>query len=180
MAFIKLIDFEDADGTLKSEYEKGIKRAGRVYNILKIMSRSPKALRDAMNMYSTIMHGSSDLSRAQREMMATVVSQVNQCHYWTEAHGNDFRDEVKDEKKAEHLKHDWKSTNLSESDKALCNWAEKLTKTPGKMIKNDINTLEKFGFSQEAISDAAQVVGYFNYINRIADGLGVDLEPEME
>ena len=50
MAFIKLIDFEDADGTLKSEYEKGIKRAGRVYNILKIMSRSPKALRDAMNM----------------------------------------------------------------------------------------------------------------------------------
>ena len=48
------------------------------------------------------------------------------------------------------------------------------------MIKNDINTLEKFGFSQEAISDAAQVVGYFNYINRIADGLGVDLEPEMK
>ena len=78
------------------------------------------------------------------------------------------------------MKHDWKSTNLSESDKTLCNWAEKLTKTPGKMIKNDINTLEKFGFSQEAISDAAQVVGYFNYINRIADGLGVDLEPEMK
>ena len=48
------------------------------------------------------------------------------------------------------------------------------------MIKNDINRLERSGFSQEAISDAAQVVGYFNYINRIADGLGVDLEPEME
>ena len=81
MAFIKLIDFENADGTLKSEYEKGIKRAGRVYNILKIMSRSPKALRDSMKMYLTIMHGPSDLSRAQREMMATIVSQVNQCHY---------------------------------------------------------------------------------------------------
>ena len=53
MAFIKLIDFENADGILKSEYEKGIKRAGRVYNILKIMSRSPKALRDAMKMYLT-------------------------------------------------------------------------------------------------------------------------------
>ena len=45
MAFIKLIDFEDANEILKSEYEKGIERAGRVYNILKIMSRSPKALR---------------------------------------------------------------------------------------------------------------------------------------
>ena len=52
-----------------------------IYNILKIMSRSPKALRDSMKMYLTIMHGPSDLSRAQREMMATVVSQVNQCHY---------------------------------------------------------------------------------------------------
>ena len=81
MAFIKLIDFEDSDEILKSEYKKGIERAGRVYNILKIMSRSPKALRDAMKMYLTIMHGRSDLSRAQREMMATVVSQVNQCHY---------------------------------------------------------------------------------------------------
>ncbi len=48
------------------------------------------------------------------------------------------------------------------------------------MSKSDINILEDVGFSQEAISDAAQVVGYFNYINRIADGLGVDLEPEME
>ena len=78
------------------------------------------------------------------------------------------------------MKHDWKSTNLSESDKALCNWAEKLTKTPGEMSKSDITILEEAGLSQDAISDAAQVVGYFNYINRIADGLGVDLEPEME
>ncbi len=62
----------------------------------------------------------------------------------------------------------------------MCQWAEKLTKTPGEMSKSDINILEDVGFSQEAISDAAQVVGYFNYINRIADGLGVDLEPEME
>ncbi len=62
----------------------------------------------------------------------------------------------------------------------MCRWAEKLTKTPGEMSKSDIKILEDVGFSQDAISDAAQVVGYFNYINRIADGLGVDLEPEME
>lgn len=48
------------------------------------------------------------------------------------------------------------------------------------MAKTDVQELEAAGFSQEAISDAAQVVSYFNYINRIADGLGVDLEPEME
>ena len=48
------------------------------------------------------------------------------------------------------------------------------------MSKSDIAILEDAGLSQDAISDAAQVVGYFNYINRTADGLGVDLEPEME
>ena len=62
----------------------------------------------------------------------------------------------------------------------MCLWAEKLTKTPGEMSKSDITILENAALSQDAISDAAQVVGYFNYIHRIADGLGVDLEPEMK
>jgi len=48
------------------------------------------------------------------------------------------------------------------------------------MSQKDVFELENIGMSQEAISDAAQVVGYFNYINRIANGLGVDLETEME
>ena len=56
----------------------------------------------------------------------------------------------------------------------------KLTLTPAEMVESDVRDLETFGFSQNAISDAAQVISYFNYINRIADGLGVDLEPEME
>ena len=81
MAYINLIELENADGILKAEYKKGIQRAGKIYNILKIMSRSPEALRDSMNMYFTIMHGKSHLSRAQREMIATVVSKINQCHY---------------------------------------------------------------------------------------------------
>ncbi|MDP6339310.1 MAG: hypothetical protein QF842_03160 [Candidatus Marinimicrobia bacterium] len=81
MAYIDLIDETDASGVVKHEYEKGIKRSGRVYNILKVMSRSPAALRDAMRMYLTIMFGPSDLSRAQREMLATVVSRGNHCYY---------------------------------------------------------------------------------------------------
>jgi alkylhydroperoxidase family enzyme len=48
------------------------------------------------------------------------------------------------------------------------------------MSQKDVLELENIGMSQEAISDAAQIVGYFNYINRIANGLGVDLETEME
>ena len=81
MAFIETIDIQDAKGIVKEEYEKGIKRSGKVFNILKIMSRSPAALRESMRMYLAIMFGESDLSRAQRGMLATVVSRVNHCHY---------------------------------------------------------------------------------------------------
>ena len=81
MAYIKTIGIDVAEGIVKQEYEKGIRRSGRVYNIIKIMSRSPESLKDAMKMYLTIMYGPSDLSRAQREMLATVISRANHCHY---------------------------------------------------------------------------------------------------
>ena len=81
MAFIDTVDPQDAEGIIKQEYEKGIQRSGRIFNILKIMSLSPAALRESMRLYLAIMYGQSDLSRAQREMLATVVSQANQCYY---------------------------------------------------------------------------------------------------
>lgn len=97
-----------------------------------------------------------------------------------ESHAEDFRAEVRDDELADQLKRDWRSAELDESDRALCEWAEKLTQSPDKMTRTDVEGLQGEGFSQSAISDAAQVIGYFNYINRIADGLGVDLEPEMK
>ena len=81
MAFINTVDPQNAEGIVKQEYEKGIHRSGRVFNILKIMSLSPAALRESMRLYLAIMYGESELSRAQREMLATVVSQVNHCYY---------------------------------------------------------------------------------------------------
>ena len=81
MAYIDTIDIDDAEGIVKEEYRKWIKRSGKVYNILKIMSRSPLALKESMRLYLAIMFGKSDLSRDQREMLATVVSQINNCHY---------------------------------------------------------------------------------------------------
>ena len=81
MAYINLITSEKADGIVAAEYEKGIRRSGRVYNILKVMSRSPEALQASMRMYIAVMFGESDLSRARREMIATVVSWTNNCFY---------------------------------------------------------------------------------------------------
>lgn len=55
----------------------------------------------------------------------------------------------------------------------------KMTREPASITPEDLDRLRNTGLDDRAISDATQVIAYFNYINRIADGLGVDLEPEM-
>ena len=71
---------------------------------------------------------------------------------------------------------DWRSAPLAAPDAALCAYADKLTRTPGAMTANDVGALRAAGVSDAGGHDAAQGIGYFNYINRIADGLGI--EPE--
>ncbi|MEE8467366.1 MAG: peroxidase [Planctomycetota bacterium] len=74
---------------------------------------------------------------------------------------------------------DWRSAGLPEADQALCRYAEKLTREPAKMTEGDVDVLRRAGFDDVAIHDAIQVISYFNYINRVADAIHVDLEPEM-
>ena len=81
MAYIRTVAPEDATGGLRREYEQAVRRAGKVWNILRIMSPNPGTLRASMGLYQRIMHGPSPLSRAQREMLAVVVSKANDCHY---------------------------------------------------------------------------------------------------
>ncbi len=91
----------------------------------------------------------------------------------------DLRAEVKDKKLVEAVQRDYRTAELSAPDRALCDFAVKLTKTPGDMTQADVDALREHGFDDRAIHDAVQVIAYFNYINRIADGLDVDLEHGM-
>jgi alkylhydroperoxidase family enzyme len=81
MAWIKLIDEGAATGLLARIYDAAIRRAGRVFEILKVQSNNPRTLKASMDIYSAAMFGLSPLSRVQREMLATVVSRANACHY---------------------------------------------------------------------------------------------------
>ena len=74
---------------------------------------------------------------------------------------------------------DWRAAALDPADRLLCALAEKLTRTPAEMSADDVSGLREGGFDERAIHDAVQVISYFNYINRVADALHVDLEPEM-
>ena len=71
---------------------------------------------------------------------------------------------------------DWKQAGLSPENQALCEFASKLTVAPTQMSEQDIIQLRNLGFCDQSIHDATQVISYFNYINRIADSLNIDLE----
>lgn len=81
MPWIKVIAPEKASGFLKQQYEAAIKRAGKIWNIVSIMSQNPRLMKASMDFYSLMMHGRSPLSRSQREMLAVVVSAENDCLY---------------------------------------------------------------------------------------------------
>lgn len=73
---------------------------------------------------------------------------------------------------------DWRLAELSDIDRALCDLAERLTRTPHEFKEEDIAKLRELGLSEAAIHDSVQVISYFNYANRIADGLGVPSEDD--
>ena len=75
---------------------------------------------------------------------------------------------------------DWRNAPLDEVDRALCGLAEKLTHRQREMSKADLDALRALGIDDAAIHDAVQVIGYFNYITRVADALGVEPEDFIE
>ena len=81
MAHIRLIEPDEATGPLRNEYDAAIARAGKVFNIVKAMSLRTETLKASIEMYKTIMFGPSGLTRAERELLATVTLRVNDCHY---------------------------------------------------------------------------------------------------
>ncbi len=71
---------------------------------------------------------------------------------------------------------DFRSAPIADSDRVMLEYAAKLTREPWKMVETDVIALREAGFSDSAILDINQVTGYYAFVNRLADGLGVELE----
>ena len=81
MTYLRLIDVDEATGELRVEYDAAVQRAGKVFNIVKAMSLRPPVLHESMELYKAVMFGPCELTRAERELLAVVVSSANECHY---------------------------------------------------------------------------------------------------
>ncbi len=97
-----------------------------------------------------------------------------------EGHGEDLRALTGNRSLAETVKRNYRDAGLSRRQRALCEFAEKLTRNPSRMTAEDCQRLRSEGLNDRDILDAVEVISYFNYINRVADGLGVDPEPDMK
>ncbi len=96
-----------------------------------------------------------------------------------ESHENDLRSVVQSEQHARAIQNEYQSAGLSTREVVLLNYAVKLTRTPWAMEEADLDLLRTHDFTDEQLVDAAHCIGYFNFINRVLDGLGVDPEPSM-
>ncbi len=176
MSWIKVIGEKEATGELKRLYDHVLDGGDEaVDNILSIHSLHPKTLEAHLMMYEELMKGENNLSKAQREMIGVLVSSLNACTYWTTHHGEGLR-QAADESVMESIKNDYMKANISKKDKIMLRYAEKLTLTPGNMVEADVKMLRKAGFEDVDILDINQIVAYYAYVNRTADGLGVKLE----
>lgn len=83
---------------------------------------------------------------------------------------------MKDDALVDQIERDYRRAPLPGPTRALLDYAARLTEAPGKIQESDIQSLRQAGYSDRAILDAAQIIAYYAYVNRIADGLGVQLE----
>ena len=96
-----------------------------------------------------------------------------------ESHEKDLRSVVASDGQRQAVQDDYRSAGLTAREVALLDFAVKLTKSPVGVRKDDLDALRRHGFKDEQLVDAVHCVGYFNFINRVLDGLGVDPEPSM-
>lgn len=179
MSNIKVIPYEQATGRLKEIYDDLIARRGKLAEVHTIQSLHPESIVKHIDLYLEIMFSRSELSRAEREMMAVVVSVANGCEYCQVHHAEALQHYWKDENKVMLLRKDYYSVGLSEKELVLCKYAHVLTVDPSSANDSDLTMpLSGKGLSDSAILDATLVIAYFNFVNRIVLALDVKLETD--
>lgn len=177
--FIQTIDPSKAEGELAELYQRVGNPDGTLDNVMRVHSLSPASLRVHFDLYVTAMHKRSPLSRVEREIVGTVVSQANGCEYCCQHHAAGLRRLLPEDRKhvADEVLAGEATQDLTVRERAMTAYAAKLAKAPASVDRGDIEALRAVGLDDRAILDLVQVIAYFAYVNRIVLGLGVGIEP---
>ena len=157
-----------------------IAKLGFVPNVLRFFALRPAHLLAWNEHYDELMRGESGLTKAEREMIAVVVSVTNRCSYCVASHSAALRKLLGDEGLADQIAADHRAAAITDRMKAALEYARKLTEAVGAAEESDVQRLRDLGWTDEEIMDIVEVTAMFNFTNRLASGLGWQPNPEYE
>lgn len=162
----------------KAYFAKCDEKLGMVPNVLLSYAFDEKKLRAFTDTYNDLMLGDSGLSKLEREMIAVAVSSINHCFYCLTAHGAAVRQLSGDPLLGEMMVMNFRAADLSVRQRAMLEFAVKLTEEPAKVVEEDRQALRDAGFSDRDIWDIASTAAFFNMSNRLA--AAIDMRPNAE
>ncbi len=153
---------------LRGLFAKARERLGFVPNVFRVYAYRPERLSAWFAHYRLLHEPTENLSAADREMIAVVVSAANGCLYCLIAHGAALREALGDPVLGERISYDWRRAGLDTRRSAICAYAEKLTLAPRKIAQADRDSLLEAGLTLEEAWDVAEIAAMYNLTNRMA------------
>lgn len=177
-AWIRMISDEDANETLKAALDFARTPHGTVDNVMRVHSLRPSTMNGHVVLYRACLHDASNsVPMWFQEVISSYVSTLNDCPYSYANHWSNARHLIGDEKRADEIEaalQARKPENAFDSAQlAAMRYCEKLTCGPGKMVETDVAELRDAGWDDGEILEINQIICYFNYANRLLNGLGV-------
>jgi uncharacterized peroxidase-related enzyme len=156
-------------------FKKCQDKLGFVPNVLVAYAFDMVKLETFVAMYNDLMLGDSGLSKLEREMIAVAVSSQNRCYYCLTAHGAAVRQYSGNPLLGEHMMMNYRAARLNKRQRAMLDFAVKLTAQPWTVEEGDRERLRRAGFTDRDIWDTSAVAGFFNMSNRVASA--TDMRP---
>ncbi|MFK7857795.1 MAG: carboxymuconolactone decarboxylase family protein [Granulosicoccus sp.] len=183
-AWIYMIGDTEADAHLRKLLDEARTPHGTVDNVMRVHSLRPATMQGHVALYRAALHNDANTLPAWlQETLSSYVSILNDCHYSLANHWANARHLMDDEAKADAIERALKSGELEEvfsgRELALLNYTRKLTCEPQAMVEADIQSLRREGLDDGQILEANQIVAYFNYVNRLLNGLGVSTDGDI-
>lgn len=188
-AWIDMIADGDASPELKAALDEARTPHGTVDNVMRVHALRPSTMRGHVRLYRAVLHDEANtLPMWLQETLASYVSALNDCAYsfanhWANARHlilNELAEDAAFADGAEAaIKADRPEQAFDGAALAMLRYAKKLTKTPGDMAESDLDAMRDHGVDDGEILEVNQIVGYFNYVNRLLNGLGVTLEGDV-
>ena len=183
-AWISIISDADASEELSEALEVARTPHGTVDNVMRVHSHRPSTMRGHVMLYRAVLHDSSNtLPTWLQEVIGSYVSELNSCEYSYANHWKNAVHLMGNKDRADTIEVALKKRRPEDvfdgAELALLNYAKTLTLTPGKIQEPDILALKNAGLDDGQILEANQIIGYFNYVNRCLNGLGVTTQGDV-